>query len=176
METFEVKTQTTKVIDAYQAALKELLELLSSFGPVAFNTIPFPGSWTAGQVGAHLFKSYEGIPQLFKIPGVKTERDPGAKKELIKTDFLDISIRMQSPEFIVPEQKTYDQALLLQQLSNIADRIVEVAEKLNMSEECTAFTLPVYGNLTRLEWMYFLSFHTQRHIHQLKKIKETVGS
>ncbi len=43
-------------------------------------------------------------------------------------------------------------------------------ETMDLSKTCLAFELPVLGFLTRLEAIYFILFHTQRHIQQLKNI------
>jgi hypothetical protein len=39
---------------------------------------------------------------------------------------------------------------------------------------CMEFDFPGFGHLTRYEWLKFIVFHTQRHIHQLKQIKNAL--
>ena len=54
----------------------------------------------------------------------------------------------------------------------ITFKIREAAKTLKMSEICSAFSFPLYGELTRLGFMWFIVYHTQRHIHQLKNIAQ----
>ena len=55
------------------------------------------------------------------------------------------------------------------------DKMIEAIKTLNLSETCTAFELPGFGEFTRAEWIYFAMYHTQRHTHQLKKIYERMA-
>lgn len=45
-----MEATTTK----FQQTIKELTEMLEAFSTEQLNKIPFPNSWTAGQVGDHL--------------------------------------------------------------------------------------------------------------------------
>jgi hypothetical protein len=43
---------------------------------------------------------------------------------------------------------------------------------LDLTPTVLAFELPVIGSLTRLEAIRFVTYHTQRHNHQLKNIRQ----
>ena len=96
--------------------------------------------------------------------------EPDEKVKEIRRDFGDFSIRMTSPDFVVPGNKQYDREELLQSLSALKTEIVNAANHFDLSETCMEFAFPVYGHLTRLETINFIIVHTQRHIHQLKNI------
>lgn len=164
--------QTDEMVKELEAAAGELLRLLSSFDQERINTAPFEGSWTPAQVGQHLYKSYKGVPQLLQGPVKKTERDPAQNIGQIKKDFLDFSTKLKAPDFIVPESKAYDRGILLDQLQKALGLIGEAARSLDLTETCTAFSFPVYGELTRMEWVYFVICHTRRHNHQLGRMAE----
>jgi hypothetical protein len=153
----------------------ELVETLSSLTGQQLNTVPFEGSWTAGELGEHLNKSY-GVAELLYGPVRKTERDPAEKVKQIKDVFLNYDIKMKSPDFIVPEKKEYDKDSLLNSLHLSINKIKLGAETLNLDETCTAMALPNLGEMTRTEWIYFVIYHTQRHVHQLKDIAGKVKS
>ena len=176
MDTIQTDVIKAEAINDFKEATADLLDNLFSIGKDQINAIPFNGSWTAAQLGEHLYQSYKGIPQLFRMPGRTSDRDPAAKKDMIAADFLNFNIKMKSPGFIVPELRTYDREELLNRLRSVIGNIVETSSNIDPTEECTAFALPVYGHLTRLEWIYFLIYHTQRHVHQLKKIREALES
>jgi hypothetical protein len=82
---------------------------------------------------------------------------------------------MKSPKFLVPENMKYDKETILNQLEKNKKEIISVAPNLDLTQTCLAFEIPVYGKLTRFEMLYFILFHTQRHVHQLKNIHDVLA-
>ncbi len=151
-------------------ALTGLIEMVETIPAEEFNTVPFEGSWTAGQLTQHMVMSNSGFADLLNGPVKDTERAPDAAVEGIKSIFLNFEIKMESPDFIRPEKKNYDKDGLLAALSGIKADITTSAAKLDLSQTCLSFELPVLGYVTRLEAVSFVICHTQRHVHQLKNI------
>jgi hypothetical protein len=58
-------------------------------------------------------------------------------------------------------------------LEEIKATIDHAIQTLELSRTCLAFEIPVYGFLTRTEAIYFVIYHTQRHIQQLKNISRS---
>ncbi|MEO5997774.1 MAG: DinB family protein [Chitinophagaceae bacterium] len=150
----------------------DLLQTLSSIEDLKINTIPFDGSWTPGQLAQHIILSAGGFVQLLNGPVKDTERDSEANIPNLKTTFLNFTIKMKSPDFIVPEEKDYDKRQLVGTLQDIKVGLVKAIETLDTTKTCTAFELPVLGYLTRAEAIIFTIVHTQRHAHQLKNIRQ----
>ncbi|MHA4809659.1 DinB family protein [Flavitalea flava] len=155
-----------------EAAIKntvpQLLQTVSSFNEEQFNRIPFEGSWTAGQVGEHMVK-FTGADILYGP--VETTHRPIDERDLgIKELFLNFDIKMKSPDFILPTGTYHKKEEILHELENKWKEVSDAVQTLDLSETCTAFKIPGIGALTRLEWIRFMIYHTQRHIHQLKKI------
>ena len=161
-----------EIINQLEAALGETLQLLSSFNEKEMNTIPFEGSWTAAQVCQHLYKSEDGMDQLLYAPTEQTDRNPEEKAAWLKEIFLNFDTKMKSPDFIVPEDKHYDKADLEEPLKATKDKMVEAAHKVNLAEIAhLPDGHPLKGN-TKLEMLHFITYHTMRHNHQLKNIRE----
>src|SRR5688500_10690517 len=95
MDTKEIRTEIDETIT-------ELLELISSFNQDEINVIPFEGSWRAGQLAKHVIMSGSGFAKIINGPVKETERKPDELVATIKRDFLDFSIKMKSPDFVVP--------------------------------------------------------------------------
>lgn len=154
---------------------KTLTELIDEVSPIPenkINTVPFEGSWTAGQLVMHLIKSY-GVAQTIHGHVTPTKREPDLNFGQIAGIFLDFSTKFQSPDFIVPEDKTYDKAALLKSLQQTKHDIENALATLDLTMTCEDFELPgAHTKFTRLEWLYLMLCHTQRHIRQLKKIKQ----
>lgn len=162
------------IITEIDETFKGLLRLLSSFNQEQINAIPFKGSWTAGQLARHLIKSGFGFVKLLNGPVGETERIPDEMVEEIRASFLNFGIKMTSPDFIVPEDTAYEKDDLLNSLESIKAAIVLAILTLDLTKTCSAFELPVIGYLTRLECIYFVIYHTQRHIHQLRNISQKI--
>ena len=160
----------TEVVDA----LSKLQDITASFSNEEINKIPFEGSWTAGELGEHMIMSNSGFAEMLNGPTDHTERAPDEKVEQIKGDFLDFNTKMKSPDSLVPPKKEYGKQDLLDSLEKIKTSLKVAISSLDLSQLCKSFELPGYGFLTRLEAICFVIFHTQRHIHQLKKIKESL--
>lgn len=151
-------------------ALTELIELLSSFKEDKINVIPFEGSWTAGQLAQHMIMSNSGFVEIMNGPVEETQRKPDELVENIRSSFLNFTIKMESPDFVRPPKIDYTKQELLDALTNIREQMNKTMETSDLTKTCIAFELPALGYLTRLEAAHFVSAHTQRHVHQLKKI------
>ncbi len=139
----------------------ELAEIISTFNEDQINLIPFEGSRTAGQVAEHILLSVSGFEKTINGSVAKTERAPEALKDKIKASFLDFTIKMKSPDFIIPAEKNYKKDELLNAFQNLKDKINHAIETLNLTKTCLSFELPLLGFLTRLESLYFILYHTQ---------------
>jgi hypothetical protein len=95
--------------------------------------------------------------------------DEGVEK--LRELFLNFDSKLQSPNFILPTQDTYNTEALVADLRNSVERIKELSKTVNVSE---MINHPVFGEVTKFEILHFIVYHTQRHIHQLKNIFEKV--
>jgi len=160
----------TELFNAFADTTGELMDLLSPLSEDKLNTVPFEGSWTAAQLGDHLYKSY-GIATVLNGKTEATTRPVDEKVEGIKGVFLNFDIRMQSPEFIVPGSGHFDKTILL---TGLAKRINFVKDYITNTDDLSVtyldFQLPNMGTLTGVEWVQFMTMHTIRHVRQLKRI------
>ncbi|GAB2772921.1 hypothetical protein GCM10027275_14840 [Rhabdobacter roseus] len=157
-----------ELLNQFDAVTSELIQLLESLGPEALNQVPFEGSWTPGQIGEHLLKSY-GVADTLRGTVQPTQRPYDQKAAEIRGVFLDFSTKMQSPPFLIPSEVPHDPEKLLVDLRQKLAAIRAVAETEDLTLTCLDFELPGTGTLTRWEWIDFVTVHTQRHVHQLKE-------
>jgi hypothetical protein len=163
-----------EAIDALNESKTDLLQTLSAFTPEQLNTIPFAGSWTAGQVTEHLLKSSSGVPGVLRGDTQATDRPADALTGTISDVFLDYSTKMQSPEFILPSEGRHDKETLLSSMKDAMDEIASQANSGDLTTLCLAFPFPEMGELTGLEWLHFVTCHTKRHTQQIKNIYRTL--
>jgi hypothetical protein len=160
----------TSILNKFENVTSEFVSTLASFSKEQFNLKPACGGWTPAQVGEHMNKSH-GLSELLNGAVTDTQRDPAQFEPMLRDTFLNFETKMQSPDFVVPEEKEYDQQQLIHSLSGKINASKEAISNLDLSKTCTAFALPGSEPYTRMEWIYFLIYHTQRHLHQLNKIK-----
>lgn len=164
---------TTETLDknetlaATAGAVSQLAALMLSVDEKKVNTVPYENSWTAPQLLRHVTKSINGMAKAMQMDGKPAERDPGERIGELKKVFLDFSKKMNSPEFIVPEEGPYEKQPAIDGLDKSFNQFKENVNSTNVNELVEGLPL---GPITKLEIIHFVLFHTQRHLHQMKKI------
>jgi hypothetical protein len=158
-----------EMFDEWCKTSDELLQLIFRANEKELNEIPFEKSWTAAQVAEHLLKSY-GIVEVLKASQTKSKRAADEKVAQLKDFFLNFNLKANAAPAILPSENQIDKEKLLDSLKSRIEEIKEVIKTKDLSEVCETVALPVFGSLTKVEWLYLVFFHTQRHIHQIKNI------
>lgn len=162
-----MQTQTKQQLTE---ANQQFIQLFSSFDDEQINKVPFLDSWTPAQVAEHILKSEKGMLQALKTPGKMIDRKADARAHELRDVFLNFNTKLQSPDFIIPEQRDYNKEQLYTQLVDLASQLAATIDVVNSGEAVKDIPL---GEITKEEVTYFLTYHTQRHIHQLQHISKT---
>ena len=163
-----------EVLTEFSTRFNDLLLHLRSFNQDEIDIVPFQDSWTAGHVIEHILKSASSLSKLLLGKVAATERDPSEKVRQIREIFLNYSVKLQSPDFIQPIQPVHQKDKLVKDVETTMQEIEAVIKTEDLSFTCLDFELPKLGLLTRLEWIWFVTYHTQRHTHQLKMIHQSL--
>lgn len=169
MDTQKKEIDTKKLAVQVEQTGASVIDELNLFSEEQLNIVPFEGSWTGGQVGEHLLKSAGVVETIFGRTAPTTSRAPDGKVPMLRI-FLDFSIKMKSPDFILPSDGFHARQPLIDQLQKDWERLGEAVDTLDLSETCLDFEMPGVGQLTRLEWISFYVYHSKRHLHQLRNI------
>ena len=156
----------TNIVETF----KNLNQVVSSFSQEELNTVPYKGSWTAGQIVQHIILACSGYPELFSGNKEKTNRKPDENIKKLEAIFLDFNTKMESPDFIKPEIKDYSKNSLTLSLLTIESDLLQVSDTADLTLTCLDFELPGFEKFTILEWISFALIHTQRHTKQLHDI------
>lgn len=159
------------IIDELAATKTNLLQTASEIRNEDFNQPPFEGSWTPAQVCEHIFKFVSGVAEQLYGPTKLVQRNADENVKYIRDIFLDFNTKMQSPDFVSPGNSPSDKTVMLQSLETALDKIIVAASTIDLTLTCTLFKLPGSGHFTRSEWIWFVIYHTQRHIRQLQNIQ-----
>ncbi len=103
-----------------------------------------------------------------------TDRNSEENISPIRESFLDFHTKMKNPDFNTPTGKHHDKQKTIESLKDIYENVKDAAGKLDLTQMCLDFEIPGSGNMIRMEWIYFMIYHTQRHTHQSKNILETL--
>jgi hypothetical protein len=156
-----------ELITAIDETVSQLVSLLASLNENEINQIPYEGSWTAGQVVRHITKSTDGMAKAMLADAKPADRDSTANVPHLKKIFLDFLNKLKSPDFILPEEEMYTPQKSIAELNQSFERLKENVPKANLNDLVEG--LP-FGPTTKLELVHFVLFHTERHLHQLRKV------
>jgi len=162
---------TNETLSATADVISELTDLMLSVEEAKVNTIPYDGSWTAPQLLRHVTKSINGMTKAMHMDAKPAERNPGERIEELKKIFLNFSKKLTQPDFIVPEELIYEKQSSIEELNKSFNRFKESADNANLDDLVEGLPL---GPITKLEIIHFVLYHTQRHLHQMKKICEAL--
>ena len=152
----------SEAIENINSTTNELVSVISSFEQESLNSVPFEGSWTAAQVADHVLKSYGGVWEILNNKAIPCERKPDEKVQAVKDLFLDFSIRMTSPDFVLPTNLSLEKETLIQNLNQLRTNLINQIELVDLTNIFIEFELPGFGPFTGLEWVHFLIYHMQR--------------
>ncbi len=162
------RLNTKELFESLDETSLQLQQLISSLSENKINTIPFKDSWTVAQLASHVIKSNKGIAQALVMQGTQVDRDPAEGAHELKAMFLDFTKKYKSPEFILPTKNTYQKETIVSELKKSIAQLTQLRDKVNLSE---MISIPTFGETTKLELLYFVLYHTQRYVHQLKNIR-----
>lgn len=158
-----------ELTDAFQQATGTFITLMEKLDENALNKKSAQGGWTPGQIGDHILRSYASAETMTGRTE-STNREPDEKVPSIKEVFTDFTIRMDSPTAVLPSRQPLDKSVLLASLRDRVAQMRETIDTQDLSKTCLDFVIPEYGAFTRLEWAWFNTYHTQRHLRQLKSV------
>lgn len=151
----------------FQEITDDFIAVMEMLDENELNTKPTNRGWSPGQIGDHIYRSYASAETMVGRTEL-TVREPDEKIQSIKEVFTDFTIQMESPIEILPSEQRLDKSVLLLNLRDRIAQIKEIIHTRDLSKTCLDFVIPEYGAFTRLEWAWFNTYHTQRHLHQLK--------
>jgi hypothetical protein len=160
----------------FKSVANKFMHTVALIGQDNINLVPFAGSWTAAQVIEHIRLSVSGTVTIINAAVKTTNRSPDQFAKAIKDLFLDFDAAYPTAPVLVPADKAYDRDELTAQLKPVFETLQDDIQAKDMTDTCHAAEFTGMGYLTRLEWVTVAIYHTQRHIHQLQKIRSYFAS
>lgn len=154
----------------------ELAELVTQFPEAGFNQKPDENSWSAAEVVEHLFRSEFGTSRLLtgKTKAVP-DRDSDEMLSKIKDVVANRKAKLKASGPILPTGKEKSKDELIGKFHQNREKVKQVMMGLDLEELCLAYEHPIFGHLTRREWLEFNIMHTQRHMAQIVEIQKVLS-
>lgn len=153
-----------------------LVDCLSGFSPDTVNKKPNENNWSAAEVAAHLLRLDFGINRVLNGPTSDATRPYDAKMDVFKTALASIDRVLNAPESMIPSATPKDIQYVIDQIKEEREKMKTTIRTADLTQICVAFDHPYFGEFSRYEWLYFNIFHTERHLKQIERIREQVGS
>ncbi|WP_121353729.1 DinB family protein [Flavisolibacter nicotianae] len=146
-----------------------LCDLLLCFTPESFHQKPSGSGWSAAQVADHLVKVYASTNGALHSESIPTNRPPDEKIALLRRAMEDTGTKRVAPERVQPSEQGGDPSTLASQLQAQEEALRKAIAVADLTEACTQYRHPSLGTMTKMEWVAFNNYHTQRHIKQLQR-------
>lgn len=137
-----------------------------------YQIAPAEGKWSIQFILEHLAITESVVVNLLEGPTTETDRDPTAAVHIIKSAFNDHQKVYPNPKPVTPRGQASTIEEFLTTIEENRNKLLEDIQSKGTHDILDSFPHPLTGKMTRLEWLYFNIYHTERHIHQIKMIKQ----
>lgn len=134
-----------------------------------------PGQWSIAQILDHLYLMERTIAHKASVTLKQGHAAPTDAKPYHLT--LDRTRRIEAPPYMVPtdEPKSFEQ--LKDQLEQSRASLIRVLEGHSDAQLTQlSFPHPVFGLMNLKQWEEFVGLHEQRHMEQIREIKQALIS
>lgn len=149
-----------------------LRNTLTGIDDYLYQLAPAEGKWSIQFILEHLAITESVVVNLSKGPTTETDRDPTTIVHIIKTAFNDHQKVYPNPKPVTPTGNPHSIEEFLATIEENRSKFLEDMHSKGTHDILDLLPHPLTGKMTRLEWLYFNIYHTERHIHQIKMIKQ----
>ncbi|PIC99117.1 DinB family protein [Sporosarcina sp. P29] len=155
-------------------ARKELLAQVEYLTDEVINRQPAEDRWSIKQILQHLYLMEGSVAKTIQIKLAAEDQNITIDKPIQLT--VDRSNKIEAPDFVTPTLEYSTLHDLKSKLTATHSTLHDVAE--NATEDQLAvksYPHPVFGEMSLTQWLPFVGYHEQRHIEQIKEVKQQLG-
>jgi len=160
------------IIEHLLTTRNKLLKELSNCTNI--NQKPSNDSWSIAQVCHHLYLSEKTFTKAIKY-GLSKKNDESAPLMNIQL-ILDRSNKVPAPEMVFPTEHSFEKEEIVKMLEESRKELLKLLNSLEDFSILRKKTVkhPIFGNLPLNQWVETIYLHEERHIAQIKEIREHV--
>ncbi|PUZ29689.1 hypothetical protein DCC81_09690 [Chitinophaga parva] len=147
-----------------------LLATAAAIPDPVYNRKPTNGGWSAAQTMEHLLLSASGVANL--LAGARTapaQREPTRQYGILEQVFNNYDQKYPSAENLLPQGEHFEKATHLAAMQASLEQIYQHIGQPGIFDELVEIDLPVFGVMTRIEYIYLVVLHNTRHIRQVRE-------
>ncbi|RUT28420.1 DinB family protein [Paenibacillus zeisoli] len=158
-----------------QRIRQQIFEFVEDLDNQQLNAHLNPGQWSIAQILDHLYLMERGIAHQVGVTLKQGQAAPTSAKPFHLT--LDRTRRIEAPPHMVPTEEPKSLEQLKDQLEQSRASFIRVYEG-RSDEQLTqlSFPHPVFGLMDLKQWEEFVGLHEQRHLEQIREIKQALIS
>lgn len=130
--------------------------------------------WSAGDTAEHIWLLESFINTILPFSHA-TGRQHDQKIAAIKSGMENTTRKFIAPEFIHPTSTIKTPGSMIQKIVEQRNQLKEIIRHSDLSET-TDSAHPSIGEMTRMEWIYFIIHHASRHVQQMQKLHAEIVS
>ncbi len=167
-----MSTVSYDVLSETRNRLVNEIELLSN---QEFNKKYDPSKWSIAQVCHHLVLTENIFTKVIGNGLQKSDNDRAERKNI--SLILDRTKKRSAPEIVEPNSEPMEVQQVVDLLNHSRTKLLDllntVEDESKLAEKSAKH--PVFGELSLAQWIEFIYLHEQRHIEQIKEIKQSIG-
>ncbi|MGA4721171.1 DinB family protein [Fictibacillus nanhaiensis] len=138
------------------------------------NRKPSENEWSIKQILEHLYLMEGGIAKNIKHQ-LQNGKVVNADKKPIEAT-INREIKVDAPEFAVPTSEFASIEELKMKLAATHQHLLDIENTADEKDlESKGFPHPIFGDISLKQWIPFVAYHEQRHILQIKEVKEKLS-
>lgn len=129
------------------------------------------GGWSVGEIANHIVKGTQVDLGATTLTGRAYDQHAAGIKDL----FLNFQMKFPAAPMLEPDPKLYSTGELFSLLDESKNNLFRIIEKDDLTETCTDIQLPVWGTLTKYEWLVLFENHIIRHTKQVNDFNKVTA-
>jgi len=159
----------TFYLKAFDSFTEDFATTFLRFDKKVFNAPIADGKWSPGQYVEHLILAETGTIKMMDKPGLKVAgRKADELVAKLEKGVLQIDHKVKAHAGISPEPKQYNRGDLLDQFVDTRADLRVAFDFVDDITELVDWAHPIFGKLTKCEWLYFSGLHGERHRRQVE--------
>lgn len=159
-----------------ERSTRNLIRILDGIKPDQFDIKPDISEWSIAQICEHLIRMENFIDQSMRLATRPlTTRKYGEKAKYIRESLFDFNNKFTTEERFQPSNKIRKKQEIISELKKVRKSLQEFIRSNELSVICMGCDHPLYGTLTRAEWIYFIIYHSERHLIKISRIAKDLN-
>lgn len=163
------------------ATRKMFLDAVADVTPKQWSWKPSPEVWSVAEVAEHIAVSEDtlfGLVRKLAAGPVASEQqraETKGKDETMPKGMVDRSRKAQAPEMLRPTHRWKTKEELVAHFKQSRDATIEYVKTTGEDLRAHVNAHPAFGPLDGYQWILLIAAHSERHILQLKEVKDMAG-